>query len=70
MDEAGITRQTPVAELPEYLRHDELADYLDLGRSAIYELLRRGQIYSVRFGRLIRIPKSAIVGNGGKVSPR
>jgi excisionase family DNA binding protein len=56
----SITRTTPIAELPEFLRPDELADYLDVGRSAVYELLRRGEIASVRCGRLLRIPKSAI----------
>jgi len=66
LDGPSITRRTSVADLPEYLRPDEVADFLGLGRSAIYELLRRGEIFSVRFGRLIRIPKSAIVEYAGK----
>jgi excisionase family DNA binding protein len=47
-------------DLPEYLSPDELRAYLRLGRNTIYELLRRGEIPHLRFGRQIRIPKAAL----------
>jgi excisionase family DNA binding protein len=55
-----ITRSTPFAELPEYLSPDEFRAYIGIGRSAVYALLREGEITHVRFGRTIRIPKSAL----------
>jgi excisionase family DNA binding protein len=55
-----ITRATPYAELPEYLSPDEFRIYVGIGRSAVYALLREGELDHVRFGRTIRIPKSAL----------
>jgi excisionase family DNA binding protein len=46
------TRRSPLTSL-------EGASYLRIGRAMIYELLRRGEISSVKFGRLIRVPKVA-----------
>lgn len=59
-DSIQITRTTPFAELPEYLSPDEFRAYIGIGRSAVYALLREGEITHVRFGRTIRIPKSAL----------
>ena len=59
-----ITRATPVADLPEFLSPEEFRTYVGIGRATCYELLRRGEIPSVRFGRAIRIPKSALVAHG------
>jgi excisionase family DNA binding protein len=39
---------------------EEIRAYLRLGRSTIYELLRRGELPHVRFGRAIRVPKAAL----------
>jgi len=39
---------------------DELAKRLRIARSSAYALVRRGDIRSVRVGRLIRIPAEAI----------
>lgn len=55
-----IDRHTPYDALPEYLSPEECRAYLDLGRSTMYELLRRDEITHVRFGRTIRIPKAAL----------
>jgi excisionase family DNA binding protein len=57
----GITRHTPAADLPELLLPEEAAAWLGVGRNTIYELVRRGDIKSQKLGRLIRIPKSALV---------
>jgi excisionase family DNA binding protein len=56
----GINRQTPLEALPEFLSPKEFQAYLDLSRSTVYDLLRRDEIPHHRFGRCIRIPKSAL----------
>ena len=38
----------------------ELAVYLKIGRNSAYNLVRSGQIRSVRIGRLIRVPIGAV----------
>ena len=47
-------------ELPLTLRVEELMPILGIGRNTAYELIRSGQIRSVRAGRKIRVPKEAI----------
>ena len=54
-----IDRWTSFEALPEFLSPDEVRVYLSLSRSTVYDLLRRGALPSVKFGRCIRIPKSA-----------
>lgn len=53
-------RTIPFDQLPEYLTPDEAREYLHVSRGTIYELLRRNELEHVRFGRLIRVPKSAL----------
>ena len=60
VDQAAIDRRTPLEELPEFLSPEEFRAYLGLSRSTVYDLLRRREIPSRRFGRCIRIPKSAL----------
>jgi excisionase family DNA binding protein len=55
-----ITRHTPFEDLPELLSVDELSVYLGISRGLCYDLLRRGELPSVKFGRIIRIPKAAL----------
>src|SRR5207302_168417 len=55
-----ITRHTLFGDLPEYLTVDECRTYLGLSRGLCYDLLRRGLLPSVKFGRLIRVPKAAL----------
>ena len=55
-----ITRTTAIADLPELVRPEEAAIVLDCGKGTVYELCRRGDIPSVRLGRLLRIPRSAL----------
>lgn len=38
----------------------EAARLLGIGRNAAYELIRQGALPHVRFGRTIRVPRSAI----------
>ena len=59
-DVATIDRRTPLNDLPEFLTPDEFRAYVGIGRSTMYDLLRREEIPFVRFGRCIRIPKTAL----------
>jgi excisionase family DNA binding protein len=54
-----ISRRTPFEDLPEFMTVEDCRIYLGVGRATIYELLRRGEMPSVKFGRLIRVPKTA-----------
>jgi len=54
-------RPTSFDELPITLRVEDLMPILGVGRNAAYELVRSGQIRSVRIGRKIRIPKSEVL---------
>ena len=48
-------------ELPLTLRVEDLMPILGIGRNTAYELVRSKQIYSVKIGRQLRIPKDALV---------
>ncbi len=49
MDDAGTLLTVP-----------EAAKLLRIGRNLAYELVARGEIPSVRLGRLIRVPRAAL----------
>ena len=48
-------------ELPVTLRVEDLMPILGIGRNTAYELIRSGQIRSVRIGRQIRIPRESLL---------
>ena len=48
-------------ELPLALRVEELMPILGIGRNTAYELVRSGQIRSIKIGRQIRVPRDAVV---------
>jgi excisionase family DNA binding protein len=54
-----FTGQPPNVELT-LLTVEEAAGWLSVGRTAVYTLLKDGQINSVRIGRLRRIPAEAL----------
>jgi excisionase family DNA binding protein len=58
-----VTRQPPPRydELPDLCTPAEARQFLQIGRDSIYSLLRSGAIPHVKFGRLIRIPKTALL---------
>ena len=60
MDALG-TEYRSFDDLPLTLRVEDLMPILGIGRNTAYELVRSGQIRSVRIGRQIRIPKDAIL---------
>lgn len=47
---------TPLMHSPE-----RAAERLELGRTTVYELIRTGELESVKVGRLRRIPEVALV---------
>ena len=48
-------------DLPMTLRVEELMPILGIGRNTAYELIRSGQLRSIRIGRQIRIPRDALL---------
>ena len=55
------TEYNSIDELPLVLRVEDLMPILDIGRNTAYELVRSGQIRSVKVGRQLRIPRNAII---------
>lgn len=51
---------TSLERLPLALRVEDLMPILGIGRNTAYELVRSGQIRSIRIGRKIRIPRDAV----------
>ena len=54
-------RPTSFDSLPLALRVEDLIPILNIGRNTAYELVRSGQIKSIRIGRQLRIPKESVV---------
>lgn len=52
-------------QLPPTMSVPETAEFLGLGRSAVYEAVRTGTIPSLRIGRRIRIPSHALLEKTG-----
>jgi excisionase family DNA binding protein len=52
-----ITRTTPIADCPDAMTGPEVAAKLGIKVGLVYKLVERGDIRSVRLGRLIRIPR-------------
>ena len=48
-------------DLPLTLRAEDLMPLLDIGRNTAYELVRSGQVRSIRIGRQLRIPRDAVL---------
>ena len=47
-------------KLPDVLTPKQVADYLQLGRDKTYQMLRSGELPSVRLGRTYRIQRLAL----------
>lgn len=58
---ANYSAITNFNNLPLALTVLEAGQVLRVGRSVTYELVRSGQLRSVRIGRSIRIPRDALV---------
>lgn len=55
-----ITRATPLAELPEILRVEEAAVWLDCSKGVLYEAVKSGELPGIRLGRLLRISREGL----------
>jgi len=55
------TAPTQFEKLPDLVTPEEAGAYLRLSKNAVYARLRDGSVDSIRFGRLIRIPKSELL---------
>lgn len=56
-------------DLPRTLKVAEVAEILQTRKIQVYELIRRGVIPAVRFGRLVRVPEDqfrAWLASGGE----
>jgi excisionase family DNA binding protein len=49
-----------IDDYPDYLTPEQVREVLGLGKNATYDALKRGDIPSVRIGRLIRVSKEAL----------
>ena len=58
-ERAGGPRVT-LSELPLVLTVDEARRVLRVGRRQLYEAIARRDVYAVKIGRSIRIPRSSI----------
>ena len=47
--------------LPVVLSVQQLAEVLQIGRNSTYDLVKSGQIRSIRIGKTIRIPQAALL---------
>jgi excisionase family DNA binding protein len=50
-----------VRQVPVLLRSEEVAKSLAIGRTAVFELIRTGELRSVKIGKSRRIPAEAVV---------
>ncbi len=55
-----MSNDTYFKELPPLLKVEDLMPILSIGRNTAYDLVRSGQIRSIRIGTRYRIPKDSI----------
>lgn len=55
------TAYVPFADLPDVLTTEQAAAALQVDCKTVRSMVRRGELRGVRCGRLIRIPKAALV---------
>ncbi|MEQ1757597.1 MAG: excisionase family DNA-binding protein [Vicinamibacterales bacterium] len=60
-DITTVTRLTPVSDLPELLRVGECSVWADTSEFTIREMIKKGELRAVRFGRLLRVPRSELL---------
>lgn len=60
-EDFDMTTITSYSDLPLVLHVKDLAKALSISQNTAYELVRSGQIRSIRTGRIYRIPKDALI---------
>lgn len=56
-----VTPPLRFEDLPELVTVEEMGAYLRISRNAAYELVKTGALRSIKYGRLIRVPKAALL---------
>lgn len=59
-DPASTQRVTSLQDVPLVLCIEDLMAVLNIGRNTAYELVRSGQIRSIKVGKNYRIPRDAV----------
>ncbi len=49
-----------MTENNEIMKFEEVMEYLNIGKSTLYNLLRNGEIKSFKIGKVCKIPRSSI----------
>ena len=57
-----VTPHTKIEDLPQFLTVSELQVVMRIGRSSAYDLIRRGIVPAVRWGRTVRISRDVVMG--------
>jgi excisionase family DNA binding protein len=57
----SVTPQTKIEDLPQFLTVEEWRTWMRIGRSSAYDLIRRGIVPAVRWGRTVRISRDIVV---------
>jgi hypothetical protein len=60
-----VTATTPYEDLPQQLTVDEYIAVTRTSRATAYDHVRRGLVPSIRYGRIVRIPKTVLQGVSG-----
>lgn len=55
MNDLVTTRH--LTDYPDVLTPEEVQSFLSVGRNTVYNLLKSGDLQSIRIGKLYRIPK-------------
>ena len=61
MNEEKINPDFTLHELPLTLTVTDLMRVLGIGRNTAYNLVNSGEIYSIKVGRQVRIPRQALI---------
>ena len=54
-------KYTDFTSMPLVLTISDVADTLQIGRSAAYALARSGELFTIKVGSQIRVPRSALI---------
>jgi excisionase family DNA binding protein len=56
-----ITPHTQIEDLPQFLTVEEWRTFMRIGRSSAYDLIRRGLVPAIRWGRTVRISREVVM---------
>lgn len=56
-----MRKNLSIEELPDVMQVEDAMAFLQIGRNTIYQLLRSGELPSVKLGKQYRIPKKLLL---------